>query len=172
MKVFLKVLHFMMLVMALVFQLSVAEYLKLYSIHVDLIMVCVVAVTIIDGYYYGIAYGFLFGLLMDLMVGNIVGINAFIYALNAYIVSRLMGMGIKRRYSLLVLAIFFITEVNLILESLLLYLFNFSINIVELGKEMLIKPLYSIVITLIIFPLFDLGQKKRWEFGFQNKETD
>jgi len=172
MRVFLKVLHFLMLALALVIQLSFAEYLKFYSINLDLVMICVVSIAIIDGYLYGIAYGFLFGLLLDLMGGNIAGINAFIYAFNAFIAARLMEMGIKRKYPLLLLIIFFITEINLLVEALLLYLFNFSINIVELGREMLLKPVYSIVFTMVIFPLFDLGQKERWEFGFQNKEEN
>ncbi|MGM0366055.1 MAG: rod shape-determining protein MreD [Actinomycetota bacterium] len=172
MKVFLKVLHFLMLVMALVLQLSFAEYLKFYSINLDLVMICVVSVAIVDGYLYGVAYGFIFGLLLDLMGGDIAGINAFIYALNAFIAARFMEMGIKRKYPLLLLIIFFITEINLLLEALLLYLFNFNINIVELGREMLLKPVYSILFTIMIFPLFNLGQKERWEFGFQNKEKD
>ncbi len=161
-----------MIATALIVQLSFGEYLKFYSINFDLIMICVIAVSIVDGYGYGLAYGFLFGLILDLMGGHIAGINAFIYAFNAFIAARFMETGIKKKYPLLLLIVFVVTEINLIVEALLLYLFNFDINIVELGREMLLKPLYSIIITMMVFPLFDLGQKERWEFGFQNKEEN
>ncbi len=172
MGIFLKILHFLMITTVFIVQLSFGEYLKLYSINFDLLMISVVSITIIDGYLYGIAYGFLFGMLLDIMGGNIVGINAFIYAFNAFIASRFLELDIKGRLPMLALIIFSITQINLLLESLLLFLFNFDINIVELGREMLLKPVYSILVTILVFPLFNLGQKERWEFGFQNKEEN
>lgn len=170
MKAAAKILHLVMVAMALLVQLAFAEYLKLYSINMDLVMVCIISVAIVDGYYYGIIYGFILGLLLDFMTGNIIGIYALIYALNAFIAARLVEMGIKRRFPVLILIVFFITEINLIMEALIHYLFNYGLDLAQLGKEMLIKPLYSIVLLLLIFPLFNLGQNKRWIFGFKSKE--
>ncbi|MDZ7837414.1 MAG: rod shape-determining protein MreD [Actinomycetota bacterium] len=170
MKIFTKIIHFIMVILALLVQVTLAEQLKFYSIDLDLLMICIISVAVVDGYYYGIIYGFVFGLLLDFMAGNIVGINALIYGLNAFLAARLVEMGIKRRFPVLLLIVFFITEVNLVMEAMLHYLFNYGLDIVQLGKEMIIKPVYSILLLLLIFPLFNLGQKKRWIFGFKSKE--
>ena len=38
--------------------------------------------------------GFLAGMILDLMMGNVIGLSALIYALNAYIVRKIINIGI------------------------------------------------------------------------------
>ena len=49
MKAIQKVLHFILLLLCLVFQLTLVERLKLYYINVDLVMIAVAGITVFDG---------------------------------------------------------------------------------------------------------------------------
>ncbi|MGM0367670.1 MAG: rod shape-determining protein MreD [Actinomycetota bacterium] len=172
MRLFRKFIHFIILILFLQVQVSFAEYLKMYSVSFDLVMVTVVCIALLDGALTGMVFGFISGMFLDLMVGNIVGISAFIYTLNAFLASRVMDLGIKRKAFSLTLIIFLITEVNIFVESMLRYLFNFNLDIMQLGREILIKPIFSIGLVFLVFPLINWGQEKKWILGFRNEEEN
>jgi rod shape-determining protein MreD len=170
MKIFLRVLHFLLLVLFLILQLVFIEHLKLYHINFDLILVAVIGITLMDGVLYGMIYGFMGGLLLDLMVGNIVGLSALIYVVCAFIVSRIIVIGLKRKILTYIFLVFLTTELSLIVSVLFYYLFNYSVNIKEFGLEILINPACNIILVFIIFPLLQAGRLRKDEFGFLYKE--
>ncbi|HAJ95337.1 MAG TPA: rod shape-determining protein MreD, partial [Actinobacteria bacterium] len=109
-----KILHFLLLIVALIIQITFFEQLKLFNIRFDLILISIVIITLIDGVFFGIIFGFIAGLIIDLIAGDLVGISALIYSLDAYIVWRLVESGFKHRFTSQLLLIFAITEVSLI----------------------------------------------------------
>ncbi|MCD4669106.1 MAG: rod shape-determining protein MreD [Actinomycetia bacterium] len=95
MKITNKILHFLLLIAALVIQITFFEQLKIFHISFDLIMVVLVAITLIDGAFFGIIFGFIAGLILDVIVGDLVGISALLYSLDAFLVWQLIGSGFK-----------------------------------------------------------------------------
>lgn len=165
-----RILHFFILIICLILQITIGEYLKLYYINFDLIMIAIVCITLIDGFLFGMFSGFFFGLVVDLMVGNIIGISAFMYAVDSFIANRLTEVGFKRKILSYIFIIFIITEINLIVVSLIRYIFNFNIDILELGMEMLIRPVFNIVLLFAISPIIRIGSERVGKFGFNYKE--
>ena len=170
MKAIQKVLHFIMLIIFLVFQLAMVERLKLYYINLDLVMVVIAGISIFDGMIYGIVYGFIAGIILDLMVGNVIGLSALVYALNGYIVSKIINIGLKKKIFVYILAIFFITEINLLSFTGVYYLFNFRASLGDLGLEMAIYPMCNILLMFVLFPLLQTGRERKDEFGFLHKD--
>lgn len=170
MKAIQKVLHLIILIICLVFQITLVERLKLYYINLDLVMIAIAGITIFDGMMYGVVYGFIAGMILDLMVGNVIGISALIYALNGYIVSKIINIGLKKKIFVYILAIFFITEINLLSFTGVYYLFNFRASLRGLGLEMAIYPICNILLMFVLFPFLQTGRERKDEFGFLHKD--
>jgi rod shape-determining protein MreD len=165
-----RILHFIILIVCLVLQITLVERLKLYYINLDLVMVVIIGITIFDGMIYGMIYGFITGMILDLMVGNIIGLSALIYALNGYIVSKVINIGLKKKIFVYILAVFFITEINLLSFTGIYYLFNFRASLRGLGLEMVIYPVCNIILMFMLFPLLQTGRDRRDELGFLHKD--
>ena len=171
MKLTYKVLHFFILAACLVLQIAFVENLKLFSMNFDLVLVTVIAISLMDGAIFGAFCGFTAGILLDLMLGGgTVGISAFAYAASAFIAGKLIETGLKQRILSFAFIIFLVTEINLILVSVIHYLFNFNIAISELGLELLVKPVCNIILMFVIFPLIRIGMHREYVIGFHNKE--
>jgi len=170
MKAIQKVLHFIILIICLVFQVTMVERLKLYYINLDLVMIAIAGITIFDGMIYGVVYGFIAGMILDLMVGNVIGLSALMYALNGYIVSKIINIGLKKKIFVYILAIFFITEINLLSFTGVYYLFNFRASLRGLGLEMATNPICNILLMFVLFPLLQTGRERKDEFGFLHKD--
>ena len=171
MKIANKVLHLLLLIAALVIQITFFEQLKLFHISFDLIMVAIIAITLIGGAFYGIIFGFIIGLLLDLITGDLVGISALIYSLDAFLVWRLIESGFKYRFTSQLFLVFVITETNLIAASIIRYLFNFQINLRVPGTELLLAPVFNIILLAIFYPVIKIGLNRRMEsFEFKYKD--
>ncbi len=170
MKTFYKISHFFILIVCLLLQIVFFEYLKSFSMYFDLLMVVVIAVTLFDGLLWGMLFGFIIGLVLDLAVSDIVGISAFIYSLNAFVASRLVTE--EFRYKLLnyLFIVFLITEINILIISLIRYLFNFNSNLLRIGLEMITAPICNIVLMFIIFPVIRAGMRGDAELEFKYKD--
>ena len=98
-------------------------------------------------------YGFFAGLVFDVLSSNIIGISPLIFALNAFIIGRLLESGLKIKLLSYILAVCIITEFNIIIISLIYYLFSYGIDFAALGMDLLLKPVFNILLIFIIFPL-------------------
>ena len=172
MKIFYKFLHFFILVICLLLQIVFFEYLKSFSINFDLVMVVIIAVALFDGTLWGILFGFAVGMVLDLLIGDIIGISALIYPINAFIVSKLITSDFKFKYLTYSFIIFLVTEINILIVSLIRYLFNFNSNWMQMGLELITKPVLNIVLMFIIFPIISIssGMTREIEFGFKYKD--
>jgi rod shape-determining protein MreD len=172
MKIANKILHLLLLIAALVIQITFFEQLKLFHISFDLVMVILIAITLTDGAFYGIILGFVIGLLLDLITGDIVGISALVYSLDAFLVWRLIESGFKYRFTSQLFMIFIVTETNLIALSIIRYLFNFQISLRVLGTELLLAPVFNIILLAIFYPVIKIGLNRgmeSFEFKYKNK---
>ena len=170
MKAFYKILHFFILIVCLLLQIVFFEHLKSFSLNFDLIMVTIIAITLFDGLLWGVLFGFMIGLLLDFAVGDIVGISALIYSLNAFVVSRLVTE--EFRYKLLnyLFIVFLITEINILIISLIRFLFNFNSNLLRMVLEMITAPVCNIILMFIVFPVIKAGLRGEPGLGFKYKD--
>jgi rod shape-determining protein MreD len=167
-----KILHFLLLVAFLIIQVTFFEQLKLFNLSFDLILITILAITIVDGVFYGIVFGFVIGLLFDLIAGDLPGISALLYPLDAFIILRLLESGFKNRLVSFIFIIFILTETNIIAESIIRYLFNFEINPQVLGMEMLITPVCNIILLVLLYPAIKISINRgmeTFEFKYKNK---
>lgn len=152
------------MIACLIVQVTFIENLKLYYMDFDLVLVALVIITLYDGALTGILFGFVIGMALDLVTGSIVGISPLIYAISAFIVSKLSGIEFKQKLPAYTFIIFIVTETNILLLSIIRYLFNFDINLAGIGSELLLKPIYNIILMLIIYPVLRVEFVKKKEF--------
>jgi len=172
MKIINKILHFALLIIALMVQIAFFEHLEMYFISFDLILIAIVAITLLDGAFYGIILGFVAGLILDLMVGDLVGMSALVYALDAFIVWKLVEAGFRSRLTSQIFLVFIVTEANLIITNLIRFLFNYQIDLPDMGLELLILPVFNILLMIIFYPAIKIGISRgleEFEFKYKNK---
>jgi rod shape-determining protein MreD len=153
MKIFNKAIDLFILIFFLILQVVFGEQLKLYYINFDFILVAIVALTFKNGLIAGMVYGFFAGLVFDVLSSNIIGISPLIFALDAFIIGRLLESGLKIKLVSYIFAVFMITEINIIIISIIYYLFSYNIDFTALGMDLLIKPICNILVIFIVFPL-------------------
>lgn len=153
MKIFSKAIDFFILIFFLILQVVFAQQLKLYYINFDFILVAIIAITFKNSLTVGMVYGFFAGLVFDLLSSSIVGISPLIFALDVFIIGKLLESGLKLRLVSYVLAVFMLTEINIIIINIIYYLFGYNIDFAPLGIDLLLKPLFNIILIFIIFPL-------------------
>jgi rod shape-determining protein MreD len=123
-----KMLHLILLLICIILQVTFVGYLKIFYISLDLVVIAVLGITIYDGDVYGIIAGFFAGLILDLMTGQIIGINAFLFALNAFAAGLILRVGFEKKLLVNIVLIFSVTEINLLFLTGLYYLFNFKVS--------------------------------------------
>jgi rod shape-determining protein MreD len=170
MKFLLKVLHLILLLICIILQVTFVGYLNIFYISLDLVMIAVLGITVYDGDVYGIIAGFFAGLLLDLITGQIIGINALLFALNAFAAGLVLKVGFEKKLLVNTLLVFAVTEINLLFLTGVHYLFNFEVSFKTIGLELLTNPVFNILAMLVIFPVIRAGRKRKEEIGFIYKD--
>ncbi len=172
MKTINKILHFALLIIAVMVQIAFFEHLEMYFISFDLVLIAIVAITLLDGAFYGIIFGFIAGLILDLMVGDLVGVSALVYALDAFIVWKLVEAGFRSKLTSQIFLVFIVTEANLIITNLIRFLFNYQVDLPGMGLELLILPVFNILLMIMFYPAIKIGISRgleEFEFKYKNK---
>ena len=172
MKIINKILHFALLIIALMVQIAFFEHLEMYFISFDLILIAIVAITLLDGAFYGIIFGFVAGLILDLAVGDLVGVSALVYVLDAFIVWKLVEAGFRSKLTSQIFLVFIVTEANLIITNLIRFLFNYQVDLPGMGLELLMLPVFNILLIIIFYPVIKIGISRgleEFEFKYKNK---
>lgn len=172
MKTINKILHFALLIIAVMVQIAFFEQLEMYFISFDLVLIAIVAITLLDGAFYGIIFGFIAGLILDLMVGDLVGVSALVYALDAFIVWKLVEAGFRSKLTSQIFLVFIVTEANLIITNLIRFLFNYQVDLPGMGLELLILPVFNILLMIMFYPAIKIGISRgleEFEFKYKNK---
>ena len=163
-------LHLILLLVCIILHVTFVGYLNIFHISLDLVMVAVLGLTVYDGDIYGIIAGFFAGLILDLMTGQIIGINALLFALNAFAAGLVLRVGFEKKLLVNILIVFTLTEINLLFLTGVHYLFNFKISFSILGLELLTNPVFNILAMFVIFPVLRAGRKRKEEIGFIYKD--
>ena len=172
MKIINKILHFALLIIAIMIQIAFFEHLEMYFISFDLVLIAIVAITLLDGAFYGIIFGFIAGLILDLMVGDLVGVSALVYAFDAFIVWKLVEAGFRSKLTSQIFLVFIVTEANLITTNLIRFLFNYQVDLPGMGLELLILPAFNILLMIMFYPAIKIGISRgleEFEFKYKNK---
>ena len=166
------ILHFALLIIALMVQIAFFEHLEMYFISFDIVLIAIVAITLLDGAFYGIIFGFIAGLILDLMVGDLVGLSALVYALDAFIVWKLVEAGFRSKLTSQIFLVFIVTEANLIITNLIRFLFSYQVDLLGIGLEFLTLPVFNILLIIIFYPAIKIGISRgleEFEFKYKNK---
>jgi len=166
MKIFFRILNFIILILCLIFQFAFLENFKLINIGLDIVLVAIIGISIFNGEIYGLISGFLAGMLIDIMAGSIIGVTALLYSVDAFLASRIYGFDFRKKTLANVLLILLVTEINILFMSGIYYLFGFATSGAKLGIEMLTSPVFNIFAMFIVFPLLNLGRERKEEIGF------
>jgi len=153
MKIFNKVFDFFILIFFLILQVAFAQQLKLYYINFDFILLVIIAITFKNNMIVGIFYGFFTGFIFDLLSSQIIGISPLVLALDAFLIGKLLESGLKLKLVSYVLTVFMLTEINIMIPNIIYYLFSYNIDFVSMGLDLLLKPVFNILLIFIIFPL-------------------
>ena len=170
MKIFLRIIHLIIMVVCIILQLTFVEHLRIFGISMDLVAVLIIGIAIFDDVISAMFYGFFAGLLLDLMTSSVIGVSALIYALNGFIAGSVIRLWDRQRIINYLLVVFFITEINLLLVSGIYYLFNYDISFRELALELIVNPVFNIIAMFLIFPLLSAGKYRKEEIGFIYKD--
>ena len=172
MKIINKILHFALLIIALMVQIAFFEHLEMYFISFDIVLIAIVATTLLDGAFYGIIFGFIAGLILDLAAGDLVGVSALVYALDAFIVWKLVEAGFRSKLTSQIFLVFIVTEANLVITNLIRFLFNYQIDLPGMGLELLMFPVFNILLMIVFYPAVKIGMNRgleEFEFKHKNK---
>lgn len=170
MKVFIRIIHFFILLVFLIIQIVLLEQFSIWGVGINLLFVCIIAVSIIDGYVYGMLFGFLFGILLDLLTGGIIGVNALVFTLSAYISFRIYKLGFKRKLLTYIIIVPIVSVIEALVPSLIYYIFGYGINPLLLFIGLFLIPAVNTVLVFPIFPLIGIGSTRKEEIGFLYKK--
>ena len=169
MKYFLKIIHLFILVFFIILQIVLGEQLKIFHISFDFILVALIAATLKDGLTAGLVFGFAGGMIFDLLSGAVVGVTPLIFSLCVFAICRLISAGLKLRLLSYVFIVIIITEISIIFSNIIYYLFNFQMDLTLVVSELVLKPVFNVLLIFIIFPLFRLNFQKEETIEYQFK---
>lgn len=169
-KALLKIIHFFILLLFLIIQIVLLEQFSFYGTGINLLFVAVIAVSIIDGYIYGILYGFAFGMILDILSGGIIGLNALVFTLAAFLAYRVYRLGFKPRLLTYLIIVPLVTVLDVLLPNLIYYAFGYGIRPAFLFISLFLQPAINAVLVLGVFPLMRTGSIRKEEIGFLYKK--
>jgi rod shape-determining protein MreD len=140
---------FAVLYITLIIQTTLLDYIKIFDIKPNLILILIVCVTLIRGGIEGAVFGLAAGLFQDILSGNSIGP----YALLGFIIGFGLGGFNKRFYRDNIFVCAIITfAVSIIYESIIILpgipLSNYQLILQILKKDILTEALYNIVISI------------------------
>ena len=169
-KTVLKIVHFFILLLFLIIQIVILEQFNFYGSGINLLFVAIIAISIVDGYIYGIFYGLTFGLMLDILSGGLIGLNALVFTLAAFISYRIYKLGFKPKLLTYIIIVPAVTILDVLLPNLVYYAFGFGIKPAFLFISFFLQPAINTVLVFGVFPVMRLGSKRKEELGFLYKK--
>jgi len=148
-----KITDFFIILFFIIIQATIAEYLKVYYISFDFILVAVIALTFKNGFFYGLIYGLFAGLIFDLITNRIAGLSPLVFAVCVFLIVKMLDSGLRLKLVSYIFIVFLMTEIHTIITNIMYYLFNFNVNFLLAGIDLLLYPVYNIALIFIVFPL-------------------
>lgn len=147
-------------------QTTLADYIKIYNVKPNLILILVVSVALLRGNGEGAVIGFTTGLIMDMLFGRILGF----FALLGMYLGLIIGSVNKRLYRENFLVVIFFTFVSTIAYEGAVYSLNaFMRGDVELlypfTRIILPEAIYNSVVSILVYAIVIRMNKKFEELG-------
>lgn len=83
--------HAAWLLLAIILQTMIFNYINIFGVHADLFLVAVIAIALLCGKIQGMLCGMVFGLICDFLIGRLVGTNMLSFAVIGYICGAIGG---------------------------------------------------------------------------------
>jgi rod shape-determining protein MreD len=146
--------YFLFIILSLLLQTTLLQYMEIYGVKPNLLVVFVITVALLRGSEEGGAVGLFAGLAADLMFGGVLGF----YALFGFYLGIAVGTSNKRLFKEnLLIAVFFTFVYSVAYESVI-YIVN-NIMSVDMGflyaftRIILPEAAYNSLAAVLIFPL-------------------
>lgn len=122
--------YLIVIVGAIVFQVSVTEYFHTWtSARPDAMLLVTVHIGMRRGVESGLTSGFILGLLQDILTGGLLGANSLLKGLLGYFIGGLARNIARRTWTFLVFLVFFATTFNILLWAALALMFQPALGI-------------------------------------------
>jgi len=159
------IVYFIILIIALVLQITIFSAYPLYAVSPDIMLVVVILTGIVSGLESGSGIGLAAGSLQDVFISFFPGIYSFTKIISGFIAGFLGKLIFKENYFFPPLIIFFITILH---STLVLFLKEgLVIDFWEITYSIIIlEAAYNAVIGILLYPVFykylNLGDKESW----------
>lgn len=145
---------FVLLYFTLVIQTTLLDYIKIYNIKPNLVLILIVCVALIRGGIEGAVFGITAGLFQDILSGNSIGP----YALLGFVIGFGLGGFNKRFYRDNIFVCAIITfAISIIYESIIILpgvpLSNYQLILQLFKNNILIEAVYNLVISVPLYIL-------------------
>jgi rod shape-determining protein MreD len=152
------------ILLLLILQSTLLEYVKIYNVKPNLMIVFVISVALLGGDIEGSAVGFFTGLALDMMFGKLLGF----YTLLGFYLGLIVGSVNKRLYRENFLVVVFFTFVSTVIyESAIYILTTFMSGNIDLlfplTRKILPEALYNSLASILIYALV-IRINRRYEF--------
>lgn len=145
---------YIVLISALFLQVTVLNFLAIFGVKPDLVLISVIFFGLFLGPGAGLEFGLVAGLLKDIFALDYFGINAFIFCLTGLIVGVVNTRFFKESRMTQFVLVFSFTIFSMVLHYFLVYIFSRSLNI-NLADYLIISVLpASIYTSLVAIPIF------------------
>ena len=114
----------------------------------------------------GTTYGIVFGILLDLFIGKKVGISAIMLGLIG-LIGGLFDKNFSKESRLTIMIMVIVSTFIYEIGSYFIgyFIYEYTIEIMNFSKILLIESLYNVIITIILYPLMqNLGYKIEEEY--------
>lgn len=143
--------HILVVILILAVQTTILEYFRVFNVKPNLLVIYVICISLLNGYWEGAVLGFFSGLALDMLSGKLLGF----YSLLGMHLGLTIGILNKRLYrENFLVAVFFTFISTIVYEWLVYFINNFGGNIdfvYPLKGIILPEALYNSVVAVIVF---------------------
>lgn len=130
-------------------QSTVLDYIKVYDVKPNLMLVFIVCIAFLNGSTEGAIVGLSMGLMQDMLFGRVLGL----YALLGMYLGLVVGSVNKRLYRDNILIVVFFTFVSTIIYEIMVFVLSWFGYIIR-GQVNLLRPLGEIILPEAIYNSF------------------
>lgn len=142
-----------LLLITLAIQSTIANYLLVGDIQINLILLIVISTSLVFGEFFGIIFGFIAGILGDFLFGHILGLFAFVNMSCAFISLKIRRFFTKKHYIIPSIVTIIITEIWIFLTYTISFSLGKKVIMDNLINNIIYQPLINGLAILIIHPL-------------------
>ena len=149
---------FILFIIIYLIQSNFFSWFTIAGVQPNLFIILAIFVGLYMGHIYGLTIGAVLGILLDLHIGRVIGINGIalgVAGLLAGIINKNVSKDSKMTIMLTVAGITFVS--TLIIYLMQIAVLGVQVEILAFLRIILIETLYNVILSIIIYPLFQRG---------------